>query len=290
MKILRKYIRATLLESRITEGQSPEKLATLARALVATETGDKSRIGDIGEEIADMFMQGMNLNDVKDNTQFPFADVASGPISRLKDTALYSVKASGEIKFDKASGKYSGRDVFNNSYPKGSSIDDLVNKRGNKGLRDEIDEQWGEDAQEITIKLGVIAADVRPNLETGEPEGLMVRKYGPTSFTFIKDEDGNFKNPVTGISSWRGRDAVAATFGAAKVLSDPAAGGYEGRDELTPAADSGRGASYRQGAISIDPEGLASRMEKEKAIRDSLARMSDSQVDQMINALNDVVS
>ncbi len=88
------------LRKRLLEGQDPKKLANYARALAATPPGDKSRLGDIGEAIAELFMQGINLNDVKDNSQFPFADVASGPITRLKDIALYSVKASGEIIYN----------------------------------------------------------------------------------------------------------------------------------------------------------------------------------------------
>jgi len=285
-----KYNGKYSLSRRLLEGQDPEKLATLARALAATGTGDKSRIGDIGEEIADLFMQGINLNDVKDNTQFPFADVASGPITRLKDVALYSVKASGEIiEPKKEGGKYSGRDVFNNSSPHGGSINSLVNKRGNNGLRDEIDAQFGADAKKITLKLGVIGIDVRPNRDTGEPEGLMVRKYGPASMTFEKNEEtGDFEHPAMGVESWRSRGAIENTFGTVKVLSDPSGGGFEGRDEMI-GADGGVGSTYRQGSIAINPEGLEDRMEKEAAVRDSLARMTDAQVDQMIDALNNLV-
>jgi len=283
-----KYSGKYSLVNRLFEGQDPEKLATLARALAATSTGDKSRIGDIGEEIADLFMQGINLNDVKDNTQFPFADVASGPISRLKDIGLYSVKASGEIVAND-SGTYSGRDVFVNSSPHGGSIDALVNQRGNLGLRDEIDKQFGADAIEITLKLGVIGIDVRPNRETGDPEGLMVRKYGPTSMTFEKNEEtGDFEHPSIGVEKWRSRGAIESTFGAVKVLSDPAGGGFKARDEMI-AAGEGTGSTYRQGSIAIDPAGLEQRTEKEQAVRDSLARMTDSQVDQMIAALKGIV-
>ena len=273
------------LRKRLLEGQDPEKLATLARALAATGTGDKSRIGDIGEEIADLFMQGINLNDAKDFAQFPFADVASGPITRLKDIGLYSVKASGEI-IANDNGSFSGRDVFVNSSPKGSSIDSMVNDRGNQGLRDEIDAQFGADAKEITLKLGVIGIDVRPNQTTGDPEGLMVRKYGPTSMTFVKDEAGKFRHPLMNVKKWRSRGDIERDFGTVKVLSDPAGGGFEGRDEMIAAAEPGRDSVYRQGSIAIDPEGLEERTEKEQAIRDSLARMTDEQVDQMIAALN----
>jgi len=282
---MKKYNGKYSLAKRLLEGQDPKKLATLARALAATSPGDKSRIGDIGEEIADLFMQGINLNDVKDNAQFPFADVASGPITRLKDAALYSVNASGEI-FQQENASFAGRDVFVNSSPKGSSIYSLVNERGNLGLRDEIDAQFGKEAKEITLRLGVIGIDMRPNQTTGEPEGLMVRKYGPTKMTFVKDKAGKFRHPLMDVKKWRSRGSIETAFGAVKVLSDPAGGGFEGRDEMIAGVETGRDKVYRQGSIAINPKGLEQRSEKEQAIRDSMARMTDEQIERMIAALN----
>ena len=84
-----------------------------------------------------------------------------------------------------------------------------------------------------------------------------------------------------------GVGAVGVDVGAAQ---DDRGGGFEGRDEMIAARpNAGRSAVHQQGSIAIDATDLEDRSEKEQAIRNSLARMTDDQVDQMIVALNGIV-
>ena len=219
--VVREYVREVLIKptleakSMLVETVSPEKVQMLAKELAAAE--EKGGIGNIGEEIALLYQGGENLNDTK-RGDFPFADVTSGPIDRLEDIGLYSVKATGAKRTSK-SGFYTAKNAFGQSEIHTNTAVTMVNKKGWGGFRTEIDEQFGEDATEIELNLGAIAISVVPNRDSGEPEALRVWKYGPRKVKFQKNERGEFEPvgfPSTTITSDK---KAASIFGPRQVLS-----------------------------------------------------------------------
>lgn len=249
--ILRECIRAMIVES---------ELENLARAFSATSPGDKSLVGDIGEEIAQLYHPGENLNDTKKNTQFPFADVVGGSTDDLENAEFYSVKATSERPKTK-SGKYTHRDVFGNSMIKGPSIASLVNKRGNKGIRDEIDQQF-KGADEIELNLGAIGLNISPDKETGAPNKVNVVQYGPEKFKFQKNDDDLYVGDVMKVAKMRSAKQVRTNLGGAKELE--------------------------KGGIQVDPDGLQKRKDLVQRVRANVAKLPDKKLTSIAKALEDL--
>ena len=247
-RLLRKSIRLIILEG---------ELENLARAFSATSPGDKSLVGDIGEEIAQLYHPGENLNDTKKNTQFPFADVVGGSTSDLKNAEFYSVKATSERPKTK-SGKYTHRDVFGNSMIKGPSIASLVNRRGNKGIRDEIDDQF-KGADEIELNLGAIGLNITPDKQTGAPNKVNVVQYGPEKFKFQKNDDDMYVGDVMKVAKMRSAKQVRTNLGGAKELE--------------------------KGGIAVDADGLEKRKDLVQSVRANVAKLPDEKLMSIAKAL-----
>ena len=250
-ELIRESIRLIILES---------ELGNLARAFSATSPGDKSLVGDIGEEIAQVYHPGENLNDTKKNTQFPFADVVGGSTDDLKNAEFYSVKATSERPKTK-SGKYTHRDVFGNSMIKGASIASLVNRRGNKGIRDEIDQQY-KGADEIELNLGAIGLNISPDKQTGVPNRVNVVQYGPEKFKFQKNDDDMYVGDVMKVAKMRSAKQVRTNLGGAKELE--------------------------KGGIQVDPDGLQKRKDLVQSVRANVAKLPDKKLTSIAKALEEL--
>jgi len=250
-ELIRESIRLIILES---------ELGNLARAFSATSPGDKSLVGDIGEEIAQVYHPGENLNDTKKNTQFPFADVVGGSTDDLKNAEFYSVKATSERPKTK-SGKYTHRDVFGNSMIKGASIASLVNRRGNKGIRDEIDQQY-KGADEIELNLGAIGLNISPDKQTGVPNRVNVVQYGPEKFKFQKNDDDMYVGDVMKVAKMRSAKQVRTNLGGAKELE--------------------------KGGIQVDPDGLQKRKDLVQSVRANMAKLPDKKLTSIAKALEEL--
>ena len=249
--VLRESIRTIILES---------ELENLARAFASTSPGDKSLVGDIGEEIAQFYHPGENLNDTKKNTQFPFADVVGGSTSDLKNAEFYSVKATSERPKTK-SGKYTHRDVFGNSMIKGPSIASLVNRRGNKGIRDEIDDQF-KGAEEIELNLGAIGLNISPDKQTGAPKKVNVVQFGPKKFKFQKNDDNLYVGDVMNVPKMRSAKQVRTNLG-----------------EPTQLAKDG---------VQVDPEGIQNRKDLVQKVRTNVAKLPDEKLTSIAKALEEL--
>ena len=298
MRLLREYIKELLQES-----VDPEKLKDLASKIAVTDNANF--VGQTGEKIALMYHpNGMNLNSVKNNNQFPFADIASGPLPsatgertyRQRQNSshpfppLYSVKASGSVTFKwtnskKTSGKWEGADPFTNSEIKGRTIRALVNERGVAGLRDEIDAIYGpaEEGKIVKLRLGVIG--IRPRAmvrdESGELRdafadprvvGITVKKFGPKEFEFKANAAGEYENSVTGAGELDTESSVAGVFGAPSILTR-----IKGTDpsSIIPAQTKGRKDQKSDSARVEDQETLDSLRSTLSAIDDARVGLSN---------------
>ncbi|MBG17453.1 MAG: hypothetical protein CMB77_03790 [Euryarchaeota archaeon] len=287
MKLLREYIRGLLQES-----VSPEKLKDLASKIMVSPSNDFS--GQVGEKIALMWHpNGMNLNSIKNNNFFPFADIAAGPLPsatgertyRQRQNAshpfppLYSVKASSSITFRK--GVWQGADPFANSRIKGSTIYELVNERGQNGLRDEIDAIYGpaEAGKVVKLRLGAIGIFPRAMAkdESEEPRdafadpraiGVTVKKYGPKEFEFVASAAGLYENPVTRVGKLGSESLVSGAFGAPDNLTSE---DMQQPASVIPAQTSGRKDQKSDSARVADQETLDS-------LRSSIAAIDDSRI------------
>ena len=150
MKITRRQLRRLIKEALSSESDAADEKGRLATAFDSTHPGNKTTIGNIGERIAVLTLgNAINLNDVKQNSNFPYSDVMTGNINEPlnSNTVFYSVKATRSPKenISKRTGditSYSARDPFDASKIHEETIGTLLNKGGNLGIRDEIEGQY----------------------------------------------------------------------------------------------------------------------------------------------------